>query len=197
MKHSITTRTVVSIIVPVVVVAIVVAGMAVAVTRDSGGSDAMTIDGTSVSQAKINREFKALASSGVYSPSTSGALTSTDSAQWLTAHVEVVALEKLFAENDVNLTAKQRTALLGQLRKQYSGLPSSAESVLIDLYLANSLLGDKLNGGAAVAAAVTKEVRKLDVTVDPKYGRWVRARAEVCPVAGCAAQSTQSSGSGG
>jgi hypothetical protein len=56
------------------------------------------------------------------------------------------------------------------------------------------LLGDALNGADGVSKALKQEMRKLDVSVDPKYGRWVRARAQVCPVTGCPAASASSSG---
>jgi hypothetical protein len=196
MKHRPTKRAVVSIVVSVVVVAIVVAAMAFAVTRDTGGADAITVNGQSVSQATVNQELGALASKKVVTPSTAGAVTADVGTAWLTSHVAAVALEQLFAENDVTLTAKQHAQILQQLRKQYHGLPSSAENVIINVSVANSLLGDKLNGSDGVAKALKKAMQKLDVSVDPKYGRWVRARAQVCPVTGCPAVSAQSSAGG-
>ena len=184
-----------SIVIAVVIVALVVGGIAYAVTRESGGSDALTVNGESVSQATVNNELRALASTNIVPSSTPGAVSATVGTQWLTSRVAVVALQELFADNDVALTAKQRASVLAELRKQYSGLPHSAENVVIDVSVANSLLGDKLNGTAGVSAALTKTMRKLDVSVDPKYGQWVRARAQVCPVTGCPAPA-QSSASG-
>lgn len=185
-----------SIIITVVVVALVVGVIAIAVTRGSGGADALTVNGRSVSQATVNNELRALASTEIVPASTPGAVSSAVGAQWLTSRVAAVALEKLFDDNDVSLTAKQRSSVLEELRKQYSGLPSSAENVIIDVSVANSQLGEKLNGTDGVAAAMTKAMQKLDVSVDPKYGRWVRARAQVCPITGCPATSAPSSAGG-
>lgn len=185
-----------SIVITVVIVALVVGGIAYAVTRESGGSDALTVNGESVSQATVNNELRALASTNIVPSSTPGAVSADVGTQWLTSRVAVVALQKLFADNDVALTPKQRAAVITQLRKQYSGLPHSAENVVIDVSVANSLLGDKLNGTAGVSAALTKAMRKLDVSVDPKYGRWDRARGQVCPITGCPKAGASTSATG-
>ncbi len=151
MKHSISARTVVSIIVPVVVVAIVVGGMAYAVTRDSGGADALTVNGQSVSQVTVNQEIKALTKLPNVTPTSPGAASSDISTGWLTSRVAAVALDQLFVDNHVVLTAAQRTKFVHQLRKQFPGLPQSSENVVIAVSLADSLLSDKLGGSDAVA----------------------------------------------
>jgi len=187
---------VVSIIVPVVVVAIVVAGIAYAVSRDSGGADALTVNGQSVSQLTVNQELGALTSLPSITKTTPGAVSSDVGTGWLTSRVAAIAIEQLFADNRVSLTAKQRAKFVKQLRKQYPGLPRSSEAVIVDVTVADSLLSDALGGADGVAAALTKQMRKLDVSVDPKYGRWVRARAQVCPVTGCPAAASASSSGG-
>jgi hypothetical protein len=190
MKHK-----VVAIIVPVVIVAVVVVGMAVAVTRDSGGSDAMTIDGTSVSQATINQELKAIAKLPDNSTTTAGAVDSRLGAGWLTTRVRAAALVNLLHQHGVKISASQLPKLRKDVEKQYHGLPTSAQDVIAIFNTANTELADVLQT-ADPTTLLNREMRKLDVSVDPKYGRWVRARALVCPVTGCPAASSASSSGG-
>ena len=90
MKHK-----AISILVPVVVVAVVVGLMAFVVSQDEGGAAALTVDGTSVSQVTINRELAALADTGLAATADGqpaktvapGALSSNFTASWLTTSV--------------------------------------------------------------------------------------------------------------
>jgi hypothetical protein len=191
MKHK-----VVSIIVPVVVVAIVVAGTAYAITRDSGGADAMTIDGTSVSQATVNQELQALAKLPDNSVTTPGAVDSRLAAGWLTTRVRAAALENLLHRKGFKIASNELPRLRTAVEGQYPGLPTSAQDVIAVFNAANAKLADQLQT-TDPTKLLNREMRKLDVSVDPKYGRWVPAKAEVCAPTGCVAQSTQSSSSGG
>jgi hypothetical protein len=192
MKHRITPRSVVAIVVPVVVVAIVVAGMAFAVTRDSGGADAYTIDGKSVSQATINREFDALASNELVSSNTAGSVDSVAGTSWLTTRIRTEGVGILLEDNDLEVTADVRAAV----REQVPGLdklPQSVQDIVYTFSGGGQLIVDKL-GEDGANAALAKVLRTFAISVDPKYGRWVRARAQVCPVTGCPAAADSSAG---
>jgi hypothetical protein len=201
MNYRPTKRAIVSIVVSVVVVALVVAAMVFAVTRDTGGSDALTVNGRSVSQGTINRELDGWVASGLANSNGSisnsdGSVTAGFSAIWLTNRVGAIAIEKLMREHRVSITTKERTAALEAQPKAFGELPETGQDSYITVLLGSTKLAAKLGGGDVSSKAIAREMRKFDVSVDPKYGRWVPARVQVCPVTGCPAASAQASAGG-
>jgi len=192
MKHRITPRTVVAIVVPVVVVAIVVAGMAFAVSRDSGGADAYTIDGKSVSQATINREFDVLASNKLVLSNTAGSVSAVAAASWLTTRIRTEGVGILLEDNDLEVTGEVRATVRQQI-PNFEQLPRSIQDIVYTFSGGGQLIVDKL-GEDGANAALAKVLRTFAISVDPKYGRWVPARAEVCPVTGCPAAADSAAG---
>lgn len=191
MKH-ITPRTVVAIAVPVVVVAIVVAGMVFAGSRDSGGADAYTIDGKSVSQATINQEFDVLAANKLVTSNTAGSVDAVAATSWLTTRIRTEGVGILLEDNDLEVTDDVRAAV----RQQVPGLdklPRSIQDIVYTFSGGGQLIVDKL-GEDGANAALAKVLRTFAISVDPKYGRWVPARSQVCPVTGCPAAADASAG---
>ena len=194
-------RKVLSIVVPVVVVAIVVGVITFVVVQDKGGADAYSVDGVSVSQVTVNNELAGwadskLASTAAGGPiaSAPGAITSEWSALWLTNRIGATAIGNLLAKRGIEIKDSDKQDVTSQLPKKFSELPKSARDVYFTVVVGSSKLGAELGDGAS--AAIAREMRRLDVSVDPKYGRWVRARAQVCAWTGCPSASAQSSGSG-
>jgi hypothetical protein len=185
-----------SIVVPVVVVAVVVGLMVLFVSQDKGGADGMTVDGSSVSQATLNRELSAWADSGLAQTSSggpaqtsSGAISSDFTARWLTVRVTAVAVDHLLARHDLEVSAGDRRVAVSSLPPAINHLPRSVLDLYVRAFAGYGILTASLGDPTS---AVDREMRRLDVTVAPKYGRWSRARAEVCPWTQCAASSPSS-----
>jgi hypothetical protein len=99
------------------------------------------------------------------------------------------------AVGEAQLRVAERTAARDTLPKAFGKVPKTGQDAYITVALGGSKLANALGGDNVSSKEIGREMRQLDVSVDPKYGRWVRARAEVCPVTGCpAASSTSSSG---
>jgi hypothetical protein len=195
MKHK-----ALSIVVPVVVVAVVVGVMALFVSQDKGGADALTVDGSSVSQATINRELSAWADSGLAQTATgasaktsSGAISSDFTAAWLTARVTAVAVDNLLERHDLRVRAQDRRDAVSSLPPAITSLPRSAYDTYITALAGYGVLTASLGDPSS---ALTREMRRLDVSVAPKYGRWARARGEVCTWTHCVVNSPSSSSTG-
>jgi hypothetical protein len=191
MKHK-----ALSIVVPVVVVAVVVGLMVLFVSQDKGGADAMTVDGSSVSQATLNRELSAWADSGLAQTATggsaqtsSGAISSDFTARWLTVRVTAVAVDHLLVRHGLRVTAEDRRAAVSSLPPAITHLPHSVFDTYISAFAGYEILAASLGDPTD---AVDREMRRLDVTVAPKYGRWARARAQVCAWTQCAVSSPSS-----
>jgi hypothetical protein len=191
MKHK-----AVSIVVPLVVVAVIVGLMALFVSQDKGGAAALTVDGSSVSQATLNRELSAWADSGLAQTATggpaktsSGAISSDFTARWLTVRVTGVAVERLLARHDLEVTAEDRRVAVSSLPPALTHLPRSVFDTYISAFAGYGVLASSLGDPTS---ALAREMRRLDVTVAPKYGRWARARAEVCAWTQCAVSSPSS-----
>jgi hypothetical protein len=190
-------RKVLSIVVPVVIVAVVVGVIAFVAIQDKGGADALTVNGRSVSQVTVNNELRALTTIQGNQPSAPGAISSAGSAAWLTNRVTVVAMQEVLHRRGVELTTAELEQGSRQAKKQLPQLPDSAVTPAVVFTLGYSRLTAELGSQDAVTRVLKRQMRLLDVSVDPKYGRWVRARAEVCAWTGCpSAQSSSDSGTG-
>jgi hypothetical protein len=181
-----------SIVISVAVVVVVVVVIAIAVTRDAGGADALTVNGESVSQATINNELDTLAANKLVTTNSQGSVDARSAAQWLTTRVRSIAVTQLVRENDLEITSNERDQVRSQLPAGFGKLPRATQQLVVDYSAGGLLLTDKL-GEDATTTALVKAVRKLDIGVDPKYGRWNPARAEVCPPVGCAPASSNGS----
>jgi hypothetical protein len=195
MKHK-----AVSIVVPVVVVALVVGLMALFVSQDKGGADALTVDGSSVSQATINRELSAWADSGLAQTATgapaktsSGAISADFTALWLTARITGVAVDHVLARHNLRVTAADRREAVSSFPPAITHLPRSAFDTYIGAVAGYGVLTTSLGDPSK---AIDREMRRLDVSIAPKYGRWARARAEVCTWTHCVVSSQSSASTG-
>jgi len=185
-----------SIAVAVAVVVIVVAVIAVAVTRDGGGADALTVNGQSISQATLNHELDQLAASEVFGPvsQSPGSVSSKFAAQWLTQRVAMFGIQDVLDDHDLEVSAQQRKDTVQQAGDTLGRLPKNLQDVFIDYGAAAAVLAEQLGSDAEVTSAVQGAMRKLDVSVDPKYGFWVRARTQVCAFTGCASANPSDTG---
>lgn len=193
---------VLSIVVPVVIVAVVVGVITFVVVSDKGGADAYSVNGVSVSQVTLNNELAGWADSKLPTATTggpittsTGAVTSEWTALWLTNRIGAAAIGNLLDKRGVAIKDSDKKDVASQLPKRFAKVPESAREIYLTIVVGSNELGTEL--GDSASAAIAREMRHLDVRVDPKYGRWVRARAEVCPWTGCPANTAQpSSGSG-
>jgi len=113
--------------------------------------------------------------------------------------IEVTEVDRMYREsgilledNDLEVTDDVRAAV----RQQVPGLdklPRSIQDIVYTFSGGGQLIVDKL-GEDGANAALAKVLRTFAISVDPKYGRWVPARSQVCPVTGCPAAADSSAG---
>jgi len=175
------------------VVVVVVAVIAVVVTRDGGGADAYTVDGRSVSQKTVSQELSVLVANELVTSNGNGSVDARAAAQWLTTRIRSSAVRQLLETNDLELTATDRSQIRDQLPAGFARLPQATQDLVLVFSAGGQLLVDELGEGGA-NEALAEVARGFDVSVDPKYGRWVRARAEVCPPLGCVSISQPAGG---
>jgi hypothetical protein len=176
------------------VVAIVAASIAAVASGVDGSAVALTVNGTKVSQATVDRELEWLAGNqsvaanvqqqgGVLS-SSEGSITSAVTASWLTQRIQVELVRQAAAKQGVKVKAADRSKLQQQALDRYPHAPQSARDVIAD--------GDAYLQAFGVTTqdqqnqVLTAALRGADVRVDPRYGRWHKTQG-VCPPTGCAA----------
>jgi hypothetical protein len=178
----------------VVVVGLVAAGVAIAASGVGGGSVAYRVNGTKVSQDTIDNELSWLAGTPTVKNSvkqqggtiSGSSLDSTVAAGWLTQRIQTDLLRQGAARQHVAVPADARTQLHQQLTKRYPNAPASAIDVLVGGNAYVSALG--LDTSAKQSAFFQAALRRSNITVDPRYGRWNPAQG-VCPPTGCAPAS--------
>jgi hypothetical protein len=181
----------------VVVICLVAAGVAIAATGVSGSAVAYSVNGTKVSQNTVNDELdwlsgnralaKSLQQQGTTLSSSDGSITSSVTASWLSQRIQVELLRQGAAKKGVTIPAASRKRLLQQAAKRYPHAPDSARETLVDGNAYLQALG--LTTQAKQSAFFTAAVRRADVTVDPRYGRW-NPNQGVCPPTGCSSSAT-------
>jgi hypothetical protein len=194
------------IIVAIVTIIVVVGAVLVLVTTDGGNASAMTIDGHSFSQKTISDDLASLSrnsnirsnwenAGGVFSVG-NGSVTSDFASAYLTQLVEARALQDELARRGLTVDPSLRAQLEQAADQSLGGLSKNARDAIVEANLGEQTLATVV-GSDNVNAAVVKAIRRLRVTVDPRYGAFDRSQSRVCPPGGCPKASSSGSSSSG
>jgi hypothetical protein len=177
----------------VAVACLVAASIAAVASGVSGSAIAYTVNGTKVSQSTVDRELdwlagnssikKTLQQQGQTLTSSDGSINATVTASWLGQRIQVELLRQGAAKKGITVSAADRNDARKQAAARYPNAPSSALDILVDSNAYANALG--LTTQQKQAAFFQPAVRRADVTIDPRYGRWNPA-VGVCPPTGCA-----------
>jgi hypothetical protein len=181
----------------VIVLCLVAAGVAIAATGVSGSAVAYSVNGTKVSQNTVNDELdwlsgnqalaKSLQQQGTTLSSSDGSISSSVTASWLSQRIQVELLRQGAAKRDVAIPSATRKQLHQQAVKRYPHAPDSARDTLVDGNAYLQALG--LTTQVKQRAFFTAALRRADISVDPRYGRW-NPRQGLCPPTGCSSGAT-------
>ena len=188
------------------VIGVVVAGIAIAASGVDGSAVAYRVNGTEVSQATVDHQLKEISDRhnaknvatlfGTSANATKGATNSSTTATWLTIQIRRELYRQAAAKANAKVSADDRAVVgrafdqqlqTGNAPFRLAELPRSLQDALLDILAYPAALGLRTN--AANTAFLTRAVRRSDISVDPRYGRWNARQAAVCPPTGCAAAS--------
>jgi hypothetical protein len=181
----------------VTVVCLVAVSIAAVASGVNGTAIAYSVNGTKVSQSTVDRELEWLAGNrsvaanveqqGGTLTNSDGSITSAITASWLTQRIQVELLRQAADREGVKVPAATRTTLEQQAADRYPNAPESARDVIVDgdAYLEALGITTQEQQSELFSAAV----RRSDIRVDPRYGRWSGAQG-VCPPTGCLATGT-------
>lgn len=189
----------------VTVICLVAASVAAVAAGVSGSAVAYSVNGTEVSQTTLDHQLKELADRGAAANTkqlfqtdvvtTDGGISSGVTAAWLNLQIRRElfrqAAEKAGTPLSTADRAAQRAVIDGQLASNglkftLADLPRTLQDALVDDFAYPVAL--KLDSQNKFNAFVAQAVRKADVSVDPRYGRWSRTQG-VCAPTGCAASA--------
>jgi hypothetical protein len=183
------------------VIGVVVAAVAIAASGVDGSAVAYSVNGTQVSQATVDHQLKEIAGADAKSAietlfgttvrTTKGAVSSTAAATWLNLQIRRELYRQAAAKANKKVGAAERAAQRRVIAQQLAAnnakfkladLPTAIQESLVDDFAYPVALG--LDSDAALGAFVQRAVRRADVSVDPRYGRW-NPRQGVCAPTGC------------
>jgi hypothetical protein len=184
-------------------IGVVVAGVAIAASGVGGSAVAYAVNGTEVSQATVDHQLKEIADRrnvknvaalfGTPATATKGSTSSSTTATWLTIQIRRELYRQAAAKANVKVSDADRAAVRRAFDQQLQSgnapfrvadLPRSVQDALLDVLAYPAAL--RLTSNAANNAFVTRAVRRSDISVDPRYGRWNARQAAVCAPTGCA-----------
>jgi hypothetical protein len=176
------------------VIGVVVAAVAIAASGVDASPVAYRVNGTEVSQKTIDHELKWLASNSQVEKAiqqqggttTDASISSAFTANWLNQRIQVDLLRDAAAEKGATVPAAKRRSLQQQVAKRYPHAPESARDVIVDQNAYLEALG--ITTEQQQSDVLGPALRKADISVDPRYGRW-NPRQGVCPPTGCAPTS--------
>jgi hypothetical protein len=187
-------------------VGVVVAAVAIAAAGVGGSAVAYAVNGTEVSQATVDHQLKEISDRhtakkvatlfGTPANATKGATNSSTTATWLTIQIRRELYRQAAAKARVKVSDADRAAVrtafdqqlqTGNAQFRVADLPPSVQDALLDLLAYPAAL--KLTSNAANNAFVARAVRRSDISVDPRYGRWNPRQAAVCAPTGCVTTS--------
>ena len=164
---------------------LVIASVVVAIV---GGNDvsatAVRVDSTEVSQKSFNEVLRDL--SPTLRDQGAPATDFTDSfvPAGTAAQVAQVYVLAALLEGHVDVSDAERQQLFDENREELSQYAPALRDRLLDVtVMQNALLADRGEDGAA--QFLRRLIRNADVHVDPRYGFWNPALAQVCPPTGC------------
>jgi len=179
-------------IVVFVVILLVVAVITAAVGLGTDGATAITVGDQTMSAKAVNAELEAVtqnerfvkAAGGPESVSRSnGSIDASGSAGLVTLMVYGMMLDQALARNGGRVTGADRASaidLRGQaFAESWTRFPRWFRD-RVDRRLAVVAAAQRITGGDnAFNRLVRRAARRVDITVDPAYGRWAPARARV------------------
>lgn len=181
-----------------VVTVLCVVGVSVLAVAAGGSALAYEVNGTRVSQRTVDDQLDDIAHSQGATASaapTEGTVSSTVTAQVLTNRIVRDLLRDAADSKGVKLSDADRAAgeqaAEAQLGDNVDRVPGSFRTVVVETYAYANALG--LTSNDDLSAFLTRQVRRADVHVNPKYGFW-NPRYGVCPPTGCASLATGASG---
>jgi hypothetical protein len=168
--------------VAVILVAAVIAG---ALWFGTDGSTAITVGDAKVSAQSVNDELRVVAGAQTAQATTNGSVDSQLSAQIASQIVYEHLIDQYLAKVGDGITGADRTAARAQISdKTFTKLPKWFQDRYVARFAAfaalSRLKGDPNDQNAEVRA-VRRLARHTTVTVDPVYGRWTPAQAQVVP----------------
>jgi hypothetical protein len=174
-----------------VVTVLCLVGVSILAVAAGGSALAYEVNGHRVSQQTVDGQLDDIAGSKGITESvkpTEGTVSSTVAAQVLTNSILRDLLRDAADRKGVKLTDADREAgqqvAQSQLGTNADQVPASYRNLIVETYAYANALG--LADTDALSAFVTRQVKRADVYVNPRYGFW-NPRFGVCPPTGCSA----------
>jgi hypothetical protein len=109
------------------------------------------------------------------------------------ARLAQVYVTNALLRDHVKITAADRQAVISQSGSALSQYSPDLRAELVDLTAMTNALSSAL-GQAGAQQFLRHLGRHADVHVDPRYGYWNAARAQVCAPTGCTSTGTSAGG---
>ena len=190
----------------VTVICLVAASIAAVASGVNGSAVAYQVNGTKVSQGRVDQDLKALADAAYQSKikqvfaaaasTTDGAVSSSFTATWLDLQIRNELFRQAAEKANVSVSAadkeQQRAAidnLIAQngLTFKLADLPEPLEDALLTNYAYPVALG--LTTEAKLTAFFRAALRNSEIRIDPRYGRWSPTHG-VCAPTGCSSAAS-------
>ncbi|MFI5046454.1 MAG: hypothetical protein ACHQIG_05275 [Acidimicrobiia bacterium] len=171
-------------------VAVAVAAIVVAlVGGESVSATAIRVNSTEVSQKTFNRQLGEIAPVLLDQGAPAGSVTNAFLPSGTAAQLAQAYVISEILRGHVHVTAAARKKLIAQNRKALAPYAPELRERLVDVtLLQNALTADRGQTGAA--KYFQRLARHADVKVDPRYGYWNRALAQVCAPTGCSSAAS-------
>ncbi len=185
-----------------VVTVLALVGVSILAVAAGGSALAYEVNGNRVSQDTVDGVLHDVAdsvsSSGSANQTVSqseGSVSSQVSSQILTTSILRDVLRDAAHRRGKQLTAADRAAgkatAKSQLGANAGQVPDSYRTIVEETYAYANALG--LSSTDALNTFVTRELKRTDVYVNPRYGTW-NPRYGVCPPTGCQSLATGATG---
>ena len=181
-----------------VVTVLALVGVSILAVAAGGSALAYEVNGSRVSQDTVDSMLHDIADSVKGSQTVSqseGSVSSQVSSQVLTTSILRDVLRDAAHRRGKELTAADRAAGTAtaktQLGANASQVPESYRNIVVETYAYANALG--LTSTDALNTFVTRELKRTDVYVNPRYGTW-NPRYGVCPPTGCQSLATGATG---
>lgn len=184
-------------VVVVVIALVAVVGAGVAVTATDLSPTGLQVNSDKTSQQDLDSELEGFADSAYFAnaytqggatfKTTSGAVNSIAGAQWMAFRVETELSDQILERRGTPVTSKQVDAARKALTQQgvLAGMSDSAITQLARLQASLSALIQELGSVTAARTAMTKEARRSNIVLDPRYGTWDARKLGICPPSSC------------
>jgi len=178
----------------VVLVVLCLVGVAVLGVAAGGSAVAYEVNGTRTSQHDFDQQLDDIVGTeqGKSQSQSDGSINSATAARVLQSNIVLELLRNEADAKGVKVTADDRANAKQQIGSQLEGAPASYQKLQTEIFARVIALG--LDTDAKVSAFLSRAVRKADIYVNPRYGRW-SPKFGVCPPTGCVTAGA-ASGSG-